>query len=51
LTGYLGGAVSTQVRAGSSLFETVFPVILGALVWAGLFVRDAELRQIIPLRR
>jgi hypothetical protein len=24
LTGYLGGAVSTHVRAGSPLFETVF---------------------------
>jgi hypothetical protein len=51
LTGYLGGAVSTHVRAGSSLFETIFPVILGALAWAGLLVRDAELRQLIPLRR
>ncbi len=51
LTGYLGGAVSTHVRAGSSLFETVFPVILGVLVWAGLFVRDVPLRKIISLRR
>jgi len=51
LTGYLGGAVSTHVRAGSPLFETIFPVILGALVWAGIFVRDAQLRQLIPLRR
>ena len=51
LTGYLGGAVSTHVRAGSTLFETVFPVILGTLVWAGIFVRDAQLRQLIPLRR
>ncbi len=51
LTGYLGGAVSTHVRAGSSLFETVFPVILGVLVWAGIFVRDAKLRELIPLRR
>jgi len=51
LTGYLGGAVSTHVRAGSTLFETIFPVILGALVWAGIFVRDAQLRQLIPLRR
>jgi hypothetical protein len=50
LTGYLGGAVSTHVRAGSSLFETMFPVILGLLVWAGLFARDAELRKAIPLR-
>ena len=51
LTGYLGGAVSTHVRAGSSLFETVFPVILGVLVWAGLLVRDEPLRKLIPLRR
>jgi hypothetical protein len=51
LTGYLGGAVSTQVRAGSSPFETIFPVILGVLVWAGILVRDAQLRALIPLRR
>jgi Na+/phosphate symporter len=51
LTGYMGGAVSTHVRAGSTAFETIFPVILGALVWAGIFVRDAQLRQLVPLRR
>ena len=51
LTGYLGGAVSTHVRAGSSLFETIFPVILGVLTWGGIFVRDAQLRELIPLRR
>src|SRR5580692_12489161 len=44
LTGYLGGAVSTHVRAGSSIFETIFPVIFGGLVWAGIFVRDERLR-------
>ena len=51
LTGYLGGAVSTHVRAGSPLFEMIFPMILGVLVWAGVLVRDAQLRQLIPLRR
>jgi DoxX-like family len=51
LTGYLGGAVSTHVRAGSTLFETIFPVILGVLVWAGIFVRDAQLRKLIPVQR
>jgi DoxX-like protein len=50
LTGYLGGAVSTHVRAGSTLFETIFPVILGVLVWAGILVRDPQLRKLIPLR-
>ena len=51
LTGYLGGAVATQVRAGSSAFETLFPVIFGALVWGGLFLQDGRLRALIPWRR
>ena len=50
LTGYLGGAVATQLRIGQPLFETVFPVILGALVWAGPFLIDERLRAVIPLR-
>ena len=30
LTGYLGGAVATHVRAGQGAFEILFPVIFGA---------------------
>lgn len=51
LTGYLGGAVATQVRAGSSAFETAFPAIFGILVWGGLFLQDGRLRALIPVRR
>ena len=51
LTGYLGGAVSTHVRAGSSLFEMTFPVIFGGLVWLGIYLRDAKLRELVPIRR
>jgi hypothetical protein len=51
MTGYLGGAVSTHVRAGSTLFETIFPVILGTLMWAGIYLRDAQLRKLLPVRR
>jgi hypothetical protein len=40
LTGYLGGAVATQLRAGSPAFETVFPVLFGVLVWLGAYLRD-----------
>jgi len=47
LTGYLGGAVATHVRAGAGLFEIVFPVIFGALLWGGLLLRDSKLRTII----
>jgi hypothetical protein len=51
LTGYLGGAVATQVRVGSPLFTHVlFGVYLGVLIWGGLYLRDARLRALIPLR-
>jgi DoxX-like family len=51
LTGYLGGAVATHVRVGESWFSIVFPVILGVLIWGGLYLRDVRLRGLIPLRR
>ena len=50
LTGYLGGAVASQLRVGHSFFETVFPIIIGVLVWGGLFFRDGRLRAVFPLR-
>jgi hypothetical protein len=50
LTGYLGGAVATHVRVDEGLFPVFFPVIVGALLWGGLFLRDARLRALLPLR-
>lgn len=47
LTGYLGGAVVTHVRVGEPFF---IPIIVGIMVWAGLYLRDARLRALIPLR-
>ena len=50
LTGYLGGAVATHVRVGGGLFPILFPVIFGAMIWGGLYLRDTRLRALIPLR-
>jgi hypothetical protein len=50
LTGYLGGAVATQLRAQSGVFEVIFPIIIAALVWGGLFLRDDRLGAFLPLR-
>lgn len=47
LTGYLGGAVATNLRAGQGLFPLLFPLILGALLWGGLWLRDARLRALV----
>ncbi len=52
LTGYLGGAVAIQWRVGHPLFaETLFPVYMGIVLWAGLCLRDAQLCEMIPMRR
>ena len=48
LTGYLGGATATHVRAGEPF---IGPVAFGVLVWLGLFLRDTRIRALIPLRR
>jgi hypothetical protein len=50
LTGYLGGAVATHVRAGEGWFPISFPIIFGVLLWGGLWLRDTRLRALIPLR-
>ena len=50
LTGYLGGAVSAHVRVRDDMFPVLFPVIVGVLLWGGLFLRDARLRALLSLR-
>jgi hypothetical protein len=50
LTGYLGGAVATHVRVEEGLFPIAFPVVFGALLWGGLYLRDERLRSLIPWR-
>jgi len=52
LTGYLGGAVVTNVRIESPLFSnTLFPVYFGILAWGGLYLKDSLLKDIIPFRK
>jgi DoxX-like family len=48
VTGYLGGATATQVRAQDPWF--LFPVVLGVLSWLGLYLRDSRLRDLLPFR-
>ena len=52
LTGYLGGAVSSNVRVGNPLISNVlFPVYFALILWGGLYLRDKRLRTVIPWRR
>lgn len=51
LTGYLGGAIATHVRIGNPLFShTLFPIYIAAMIWGALYLRDARLRALVPLR-
>jgi len=52
LTGYLGGAISVQVRVGNPLFSYIlFPVYVGVLMWAGVYLRESRLLALLPLRK
>ena len=51
LTGYLGGAVATHVRTGEGMFPIIFPIIMGIMLWLGLYLRDTRLRTLVPLRQ
>lgn len=48
LTGALGGATATNVRLEQATW--IMPVVLGMLVWLGLFLRDERLRALLPTR-
>ena len=48
VTGYLGGATATHARMQEPWF--LFPMVLGALAWLGLYLRDARVRALLPLR-
>lgn len=48
LTGYLGGAVNTHVRAGEPFLS---PVVVGILLWLGIYLREDRLRALVPWRK
>jgi len=51
LTAYMGGTVATHLRVGNPLFtHMLFGVYLAVLAWGGLYLRDAGVRALLPLR-
>ncbi|PJI44583.1 MAG: polyhydroxyalkanoate depolymerase [Rhizobium sp.] len=52
MTGLLGGAMATQIRAASPLFSHVlFSIYLGAFMWGGLWLRLPAVRAVLPFLR
>ncbi len=52
ITGYLGGAVATNLRIGTPIFSNaLFPVYFGVAVWAGLYLRDLRLQSLLAPKK
>jgi DoxX-like protein len=50
LTGYLGGAISQYTRMGEP-YPVLVPLSTALFAWAGLYLREARLRALLPFRR
>jgi uncharacterized membrane protein YphA (DoxX/SURF4 family) len=48
LAGYVGGTIVTHWRVGDPF---IVNIVLGLVVWLGLYLREPRLKQLIPLRR
>jgi hypothetical protein len=48
LTGYLGGAICTHWRVGDPVYVHI---VLGVLVWLGLYLCESRLSELVPLRK
>jgi hypothetical protein len=52
LTGFLGGTIATHMpRPEPLLPHIVTALVMGAIVWGGLWLRDPQLRALLPWRR
>ena len=50
LTGYLGGAIAAYTRMGEA-YPVLVPLSTSVIAWAGIWLRDARLRALLPLRK
>ena len=51
ITGFLGGAISIHFRLGEIFSPPqLICLMLGVLAWGGLYLRDARIRNIMPIR-
>lgn len=51
MTAFFGAAVATHIRAGQSLAWCLPAVLVCTLCWAGLYLREPRLRDLLPLRK
>lgn len=50
-TAFLGGAIAVHVRIGEyGSGPQIFSVLLGTAAWAGVYLRNERLREVLPFR-
>ena len=47
-TGFIGGAILTHLRVGEPVYVHI---VLGILLWLGIWLREDRLRLLLPIRR
>jgi hypothetical protein len=47
LTGYLGGAVASNVRASTPIFNAIFPLLVAAAIWTSLVLRNERVERVL----
>ena len=51
ITGFFGGAICVHVRIGEiGSPPQIVCLLLAAMAWGGLYLRDARLRELVPMR-
>lgn len=49
ITGFLGGAICTHFRLGKIVSPPqIISLVLGFMAWGGLYLRNADLRNLLP---
>jgi hypothetical protein len=51
MSAYFGAAVATHIRAGQGLGMAIPAMVVCAIVWIGLYLREPRLEPLVPIRR
>jgi hypothetical protein len=51
MSAYFGAAVATHIRAGQGVGMAIPAMVVCAIVWIGLYLREPRLEPLIPIRR
>jgi hypothetical protein len=51
MSAYFGAAVATHIRAGQGVGMAIPAMVVCAIVWIGLYLREPRLEPLVPIRR